>query len=814
LNRDNIKRISVLALILLLLPTSIYYLNSLGSRSKDGPPPGRQASELLLEKKDAPNFYKIIPETKLIIDDEEISFSSEYPKKDFLRSGRISRVLNENDDTTVYFYNKTNFRSGWSTHDMTMEYSGHSYNEFEVTGHSPYIKLRMPLHEAEGSYIAVELKYKIIKKDENSIPGRGKMLWSFYDNREVLSMNRTFHYPLNGLEEYEVYGYTIPEVVSGHNQALRIDFANFGEAVKYINLEYVKIKVYRNEFISNNRITEILMNTSALLNDQVLVLKAGTETEFDFKPIDNAGLKLIYSSVPLTTTHQGSLEVLVNGDLLETINLKDSDVEYLSLPGLKKENKLTLRYHNDDDKGVILLNSLMLYPQSEKAPNIILVVLDTLRADHLGCYGYERNTSPNMDRFAEQNVLYKNAYAQAAYTLPSHASLFTSLYPNQHYAMFRLADYFVTLSEVLKENGYYTVAVTGGSYLTPKFGLLQGFDCIHYFAEELVGNRRYEIRENTTKAISQIRNRKTPFFLLLHTYQIHADYIHPERYDIFYDKKYNGPVTGAFHRDIQVLTKRDVPAWFELRYTPVPEEDRRRLVSLYDQGILYSDNVIQGFINYLIGNELYDNSMIIITSDHGEEFYDHGGWQHGHSLYNEIVKVPLIIKYPDYMKIKNDPVTDSVELIDLYPTVLDVLGIEPWMHLEGRSLLGGSRKSKEASAMMMTPEGELYRYAEVSPNSGFKYINSLDKEVEKSKFNTYRVPDDLEEFFDLRNDPGESSNLISDNLEMVEGFRESREVMSGISGDFDFILDMSGTRSEVKLDEEVEEQLRALGYVK
>jgi len=301
--------------------------------------------------------------------------------------------------------------------------------------------------------------------------------------------------------------------------------------------------------------------------------------------------------------------------------------------------------------------------------NVVLISIDTLRADHLGCYEYDRNTSPNIDKIANEGILFENHISQAPWTVPSHASMFTSLYPFPLGLKnpVKLDNEHITLAEIMKDNGYTTIAFTDGGHMIDEFGFDQGFDV---FNDE--GGGLAEINGRVSRWINS--SQKRPFFLFIHTYDTHClSKDKPQKpYRYMFDKEfeYNG---SHYCGHIQDLTR---VSGGELLYKN----------AIYDGAIYYTDMLIGDLFEELKKHGIYNKSIIIITSDHGEEIGDHGFFDHGHSLYDEIMHVPLIINYPDSKDVVKRRVKTITRNIDIMPTILDFLNISFNGNLEGRSL--------------------------------------------------------------------------------------------------------------------------------
>ncbi len=440
---------------------------------------------------------------------------------------------------------------------------------------------------------------------------------------------------------------------------------------------------------------------------------------------------------------------------------------YLSkLSGLKGSAGLLILF--------ILLNvATFLYRLSIDAsrPNIIIISIDTLRADHLGSYGYSRDTTPNIDRFAKDAVLFTNTIAQSSWTLPSHMSMLTSGHGVMRPSS-KLSDEHLTIAEILQNAGYKTVAFTDGAYLSHRFGY-QGFD--HF---DDIG---YGIEAIYTKAVNWLKKgHSRPFFLFLHTYQVHAPYDPPPAYDIYSDKNYSGIVevsgnSNDYYKEIKPL---------------MTLEDYHYVIDKYDGEIYYTDYYLGKLFNELKELTLYDDSIIILTSDHGENFLDHPAYHIDHKeLYDEIVKVPLIIKAPMFPA--NQIITTQVESIDIMPTVLEKLGILLPNWTDGKSVVELVQKGTYGKTHAFSERN--YRYKMIRSND-WKLIHKSETELE---------------LFDLKNDPGEQDNLIA----------EKPSIAKFLYKDLGFWMDIQKEKSKlftadkIELDGELTQKLKALGYV-
>jgi len=311
-------------------------------------------------------------------------------------------------------------------------------------------------------------------------------------------------------------------------------------------------------------------------------------------------------------------------------------------------------------------------------PNVIVIISDALRRDHLSCYGYHRNTSPNIDSFAEEATLYDNAFAQAPATKPSVASIFTSRYVVQHNMIdgrYILPDGFVTLAEFLKNNGYITAGFLENYILGLASNYQQGFDTwIIDERRNLPDNNDVTGDNFDAKIKAWVRaNSDAPFFLYLHYIDPHHPYGAPGALYNSFNKDYRGKIKG----DENLLKIRKLFA--------SDKKELDHLISLYDSEILYMDTRFGAFIKHLKKLGLYDKTLIIFTSDHGEAFLEHGMLEHGGSLNAEQIIIPFIMKLPDPSGRGRSG--RYVQHIDIFPTIASILSLDTSrLHLEGNDI--------------------------------------------------------------------------------------------------------------------------------
>jgi arylsulfatase A-like enzyme len=329
-------------------------------------------------------------------------------------------------------------------------------------------------------------------------------------------------------------------------------------------------------------------------------------------------------------------------------------------------------------------------PRAGGKPSIILISIDTLRPDHLGMSGYRRDTSPFLDSLAGQGVRFVNAFAQASWTLPSHVSMLTSTHPRTHQvenASRSLAPSLPTVAELLKRQGYLTAGFVTWIYLSSEFGLGRGYDRYDELlpppAERQAGThqaaRAGELVDRVSAWAAGVP--ATPYFLFLHLFDPHMNYEPPLDDARRFDPTLESTEAGSYAyltRFISGLHPAPVP---------IPPAVRDRAMALYDGEIRYTDDQLKRLFHDLETAGLLANTWIVITSDHGEEFAEHGSMEgHQWTLYDEVLRVPLVVLSPPAQRTART-VARMAQSIDIAPTLLAVAGVAPPNSFEGRSLL-------------------------------------------------------------------------------------------------------------------------------
>ncbi len=423
--------------------------------------------------------------------------------------------------------------------------------------------------------------------------------------------------------------------------------------------------------------------------------------------------------------------------------------------------------------------------------NLILISIDTLRSDRLGCYGYGRDTSPNIDRLAHEGVLFRDMVASSCWTLPSHASIFSGLYPSRHNAVrFGLAPIPQTinlLTEYLWDLGYETAGFAGGGFVGNAVGFGQGFDRFWENPQTKADQGdTLQVPLELAKPWMEER-RDTPFFVFLHTFQVHVPYNPPPPYDTMFDPDYLGPYKTAFTRnDASALVRED-------HFAPALVN---HLSALYDGEIRAMDTAIGELRGFLESSGLAKNTCVIFTSDHGEEFNEHGSLQHWKAkLYEELVRVPLIVWCPSRLH-GGRVVAGLVSHPDILPTALELVGGAAPSNLDGASLLPSLQRGAAPTRSVVISEVD----GSLEKNRGSVRAVRTDRyKLIESQI------DGTSMLFDLSADRAEKQNLLEQKPELAEALRTQR--------DQQLQAPVAAAAPIVTPDEGVRERLRALGYI-
>lgn len=413
---------------------------------------------------------------------------------------------------------------------------------------------------------------------------------------------------------------------------------------------------------------------------------------------------------------------------------------------------------------------------------VVLVSLDTLRADHLGTYGYDRPTSPNIDALADESIVFERAITQASSTLPAHRALFQSREAS------RAGGGATALAEVLERNGFRTAAFTGGGNVSAAFGFDRGFE--RYVDDPRGLGQAFDAVELWLRDHAEER-----FMLFIHTYDIHLPYDPPAPFDTRFDPDYTGEIDGAKTR--AALRKqrrlREYADFDGSHDDPVALDaaDRHKIVALYDGGILYTDQFVGRLLLLLRELGIRESTALVLFSDHGEEFWEHDSALHSHTLYQELLHVPLIVSLPGDWR-AGARVDTPVRLMDIAPTVLDLFGIAVPASFRGKSLV-----------RLMTGDARDHAGALSEIRDLRSWIAWPWKIVVRGSGAAAQT-----RLFDLDDDPGERRDVSRDHPDVVVRLREAMQ-RNASAGEAPFVaeVELDGVRPDLM------HQLEALGYV-
>lgn len=460
-------------------------------------------------------------------------------------------------------------------------------------------------------------------------------------------------------------------------------------------------------------------------------------------------------------------------------------------------------------------------------PDLILMIsLDTLRADHLGFSGYERPTSPVLDAFAARSVIFEDASATSPWTLPSHASMLTGLYPKRHGVVShgtKLSVRTETLAGDLARAGFETYAVVNTPWLAgDTFGFMRGFE-----TKLFVKGGGARVAPNTLvtdQALDWLGRKSTKRkFVFMHYIDAHSDYVAlPEHEALFlkpFDGKFTGTtrelfelrVTDAFIESCRATPEADrckdnmgTPLTNLLRKSVLDGDGLVHLVDRYDAGIHQLDAELGRVFDFLNEQGLMERAAVIITADHGEALMDHGDLFHAASQYQEVIRVPLLVRGPGLPEGKR--VATPVSLVDLTPTILELAGVRPIIGIDGRSLVPLWRKDEKHQF----DERDLFAEApgEYNEMVGLERYHVLRRGQYKLHHELFK---NRFELYDLNADPNELENIASQEPELLAAMRE--RLLARHPPDGEGAVDRTSDADTVDLSEEAREALRALGYL-
>jgi arylsulfatase A-like enzyme len=461
------------------------------------------------------------------------------------------------------------------------------------------------------------------------------------------------------------------------------------------------------------------------------------------------------------------------------------------------------------------------------SPNILLVVLDSARMDRFSCYGYERETTPFLESFCEDATLFREAFTPAPWTMPSHASIFTGLYPSAHgmtWKNLRLDSRFLTLPDFLASKGYETTGFCNNPWVNAENGLARGFQTyvemwkdevlnptlyyrIDWFLRRLIGRNdggALRTHQWVLEWVNRDDRVEQPFFLFINLMECHLWYDAPDAYHQMFLPGSISPSIGAIHSNslFPLLTGN----------LSLSDEEWGEFGDIYDGDLRYLDKRLEELFDCLSGKSFMDNTIIIVTSDHGEHLGEHQFVDHQLSLYEPLIQIPLIVKVPDRIT-GLSAIQEPIQSIDIFPTLMDLIGYHGEIDrffMQGVSLVGRESSPHQFTVSEYEPPRErIMRFLEKNPegNTILKYDRAL-RSIRIDSLKYIWSSDGNSELYNLALDPGESMD-IGGELSEVANSMEDR--LNDWSDSFEH-AEIS-EREEGALDHETRQRLRALGYI-
>lgn len=431
---------------------------------------------------------------------------------------------------------------------------------------------------------------------------------------------------------------------------------------------------------------------------------------------------------------------------------------------------------------VIIVVVTLLAFQSQKAANresatrcddcnVLLIGVDTLRADHMHAFGYERDATPNIDALAARGISFTNAISASSWTVPSFMSIMTGVYPSVHKVTNKFVEFnaksqvtsnlqklspsLETLAQQFKKAGFATGGFTGDAGIGAQFGHKAGYDV--YTDEKTFG----EFKNSNTHAIDWLNAlpKGQKFYMFLQGYDLHGQFNLPKDDQIFLTEEEKKSDAGL-PKNESVLREAQLAG--PLKYT---ESDVKYWNDLYDSKMHYADADIGVMLNELDKRGLLKNTIVVLVADHGEEFFEHGGIDHGQSLYGELIHVPIVVAMPGNTKASQ--VSAQVSMLDVAPTILELAGVKPSEQFakqqQGMSLVPymTGAKTQGSDVFMETDYRDFTHIRSVRTVDGWEYIKTLQ---------TGR-----EELYNLNDDPAEKHNIIENNPEKAATLKAKLE---------------------------------------
>jgi arylsulfatase A-like enzyme len=464
----------------------------------------------------------------------------------------------------------------------------------------------------------------------------------------------------------------------------------------------------------------------------------------------------------------------------------------------------------------------------KKQPHVIIIMIDCLRAQSVSCYGYSRPTTPNIDKIAAEGTRFLNAAAPSLWTVPSHASLFTGTYPFTHNAVnghALLDDRLTTMAEALIQRGYRAIGMANNGWLSSATGLVRGFQefeekyryskgpgqyalRIYRKLLSIIKDVRYDGAYRTNRSVLRWLKRMQaddqPYFLFIHYNEAHSPYSAP-------DKFVRPFLDGIPLKEARNVNQDNTP-WLTGAIS-MDDRDFEALTALYDGEIAYLDHQLSKVFQALRKTGLMDDTILIITADHGENLGDHGFIGHGNILYDTMLHLPLIVRYPGVFE-PGGTIDTPVTLPDVFPTVLDLIdGWSPELEeqIEGASFFPERLDDRPYPFTVSQRRAHIpamrKRYADY-PDFDFMPYAVNARALRDQRWKYIQHEDGREELYDLQADPDEEQDLAAEQPETVARLRAQ---LAKFMQQFDDVEPFE--EAEPELDDFLKEHLKALGYL-
>ena len=443
-----------------------------------------------------------------------------------------------------------------------------------------------------------------------------------------------------------------------------------------------------------------------------------------------------------------------------------------------------------------------------RTPNIVLVVIDTARADHFSSYGYPRPTTPHLDAFAREAIRFERAYSVSCWTVPAHASMFTGLYPATHWAgqtNVWLDDRFTTIAELLRARGYATADFSGNPWVSPTTNLVHGFDVVQTMTARPDLTPTGAKPHPTNKLIADWLGRRPndrPFFLFVNYLEPHAPYQPPKQFEARF-------LPAGLSDAERAAALVPWTEWYLGRAGLTPAAAAAR-TALYDGEIAYADEIVSELLDELRRAGAYDDSLIIVASDHGENLGEHGQLTHVFALYESTARVPLLVRLPGGAR-GGSVRTDPVQLVDVFSTIASFAGIpidDP--EVVGRDLFGPpSPPDRPILTEFDYPLHTLERFTpEERTSAALAPIRRSLRALIVGHIKLIAGSDGKRELYDIASDPSESRNLLDEHpAEAASLEAQADQIAARFAGP-------RPSPHTAPLDATTAERLRELGYVR